>query len=296
MTRDIRRDLATCLGLARREQLLALGHTAYAVRAAVRRGTVTVPRRGWVAAADSSPRALRAVVLGGRLGGTSALASYGIWVDDDETLVVSCVPTASRLPPTAAGERRVWMAEAFARPSPQRWRVSVGDALLQLAATATREELIASIDSAINLRLLPPDELERLLAALPERLGAVGRHVDGSAMSGTETRMRLMLRAAGYRVECQVALPGIGVVDMVVDGWLILELGSRKHHGDPVQQARDRARDGNAVLSAYGHERFMWSHVRYEPHWCLAVVEQRLVDGPPSRAPLDRSRLLPVVR
>lgn len=123
-----------------------------------------------------------------------------------------------------------------------------------------------------------------LLEALPRRLRGIGHEIDGLAMSGTETHMRLALRRAGYQVRSQVHLPGIGIVDLLVDGWLIIELDSRKYHGGADNQLRDRVRDGNAVLGSYGHERFLWEQVRESMDWCLEVVERRLRDGRPLRA------------
>ena len=35
--------------------------------------------------------------------------------------------------------------------------------------------------------------------------------------------MRLMLRGLGCQIEVQVVIPGVGRVDFVVDGWLIVE-------------------------------------------------------------------------
>jgi very-short-patch-repair endonuclease len=223
------------------------------------------------------------------LGGSSALASYGVWIDHDQGLVVSCAPCASRLPALRPGEKRAWLPIKFPHRSSKRWRVSILDALLQDALSSGRDALIASIDSALNLRVLTRSDLQLLVAALPRRLRSIAREVEGTAMSGTETHMRLALRRAGYRVECQVSIDGIGIVDMLVDGWLILELDSRRHHGSFEQQTYDRRRDGNAVLFNYGHERFMWSQVRYETDWCLAVVAARTREGRPNGAPVNRN-------
>jgi hypothetical protein len=44
--------------------------------------------------------------------------------------------------------------------------------------------------------------------------------------------MRLLLRALGHRAEVQVRIAGVGRVDLVVDGWLIVECDSRAYHGD----------------------------------------------------------------
>ena len=289
MARNLDLDLAAAGGLVRRSALLALGHSPHAIRRAIAAGVLVVPRRGWLASQAAPAPAVRAVALGGVLGGSSALTSYGIWVDDDVPLVVSCAPTASRLPPLAAGERRVWLDPIRLSGGAKQWRVSVVDALLQLALHVERDSLIASVDSALNKKLLGGGDFRRFIRALSRRLRSIEREVDANAMSGTETHMRLALVRAGYRVETQVFIPTVGEVDMLVDGWYIVELDSRKHHDGVEQQTTDRRRDGNAVLSGFAHDRFMWGQVRHDIDWCLAVVAARMRDGRPDRRPLDRT-------
>ena len=289
MARNLDLDLIAAGGLARRQTLRDLGHSAHTLKRAVASGLLRVPRRGWVASTSAPSRAVRAVRLGGVLGGSSARENYGIWVDDDHGLVVSCAPTASRLPPLHADERRVWLAAVRPHTGAKQWRVSVVDALLQLAQHSDRDSLIASVDSALNKKLLSPGDFRALIDALPARLRSIEREVDGAAMSGTETHIRLALVGAGYRVQTQVFVPTVGEVDILVDGWYILELDSRKHHDGVEQQTVDRRRDGNAGLLGYAHDRFMWSQVRYEIDWCLAVVAARMREGRPGLAPADRS-------
>jgi very-short-patch-repair endonuclease len=226
--------------------------------------------------------AIRAIELGGRLGGASALSSHGIWVDDDESLHVACSPHASRLAPLRSGERRIWVKDVFPQHrTAQPWRVSVLDALLQLALVAPRDSLIASIDSALERKRIGRRDVIVLTAALPERLRLISREIDGSAMSGTETHMRLALVRAGHRVEPQASVARVGSVDLLVDGWLIVEVDSKKHHDGDTNQHRDRTRDGNSVLGGYGHERFVWRQVYFDIDWCMSVVETRLRDGRP---------------
>ena len=287
MTRNLAPDLAAAGGLVRRRSLFDLGHSPGMIRRLVADGTLSVPRRGWVASDSATAAAVRAVALGGQLGGASALESYGIWVDDDGPLVISCPPTASRLPPLGENERRVWLPTSEHLGAKQ-WRVSVVDALLQFAAHAPRDSLIASVDSALNKKLLGRDEFRRFIRALPRRLRSIEREVDGDAMSGSETHLRLALVRAGYRVESQVFIASVGWVDLLVDGWYIVEVDSRRFHDGIEQQTLDRLRDGNSGIAGYGHGRFMWSQVRYEIDWCLAVVAAAMRDGRPDRSPVDR--------
>jgi very-short-patch-repair endonuclease len=120
-----------------------------------------------------------------------------------------------------------------------------------------------------------------LLANLPERLQGVDRELDGRAMSGTESKLRLAFMRAGLRVECQVAIPGVGIVDLLVDGWLIVEVDSRKYHDGEISQHKDRVRDGNSVLGNYGYLRFDYALVQFEREWCVDVTLARLKSGRP---------------
>lgn len=63
--------------------------------------------------------------------------------------------------------------------------------------------------------------------------------------------MRLMLRGLGCTVEVQVGYAGIGRVDLVVDGWLVIECDSEKHHSGWKKQQEDRTRD--LLLAAQGY-------------------------------------------
>lgn len=281
MGRDLGKDLARAGGLTTREALTALGHSEHSLRLATKTGRATIPRRGWIGCAAAAPEAMRAVQLGGRLGGRSALQSYGIWVDDGP-LVDSCSPSASRLPELRTGEVRTRRRTKFAESGATPWRVSVRDALLQLSTMVDRSSLIASLDSALYTRKLHPTQLAGLIAALPERLRSVRHEIDARAMSGTETKLRLACVAAGMRVQIQVSIPSIGIVDLLIDDWLIVEVDSKKHHDEPIQQHKDRVRDGSAVLGRLGHERFDYALIQYELPWCVEVILARLAEGRPN--------------
>lgn len=184
--RSIENDLTRSGDLARVDFLRALGHSARTLSAARRTGRVYSPRRGWVATARAAPAAVRAVALGGRLGGASALESYGVWAGHRTGLVVAVAPGTSRLPPTLPGESRLWANDRFPVNGDRKFRVSLRDAILQHARGADRAELIATLDSALHHGLLGEFELAELLAVLPERVRPSASELDASAMAGTE--------------------------------------------------------------------------------------------------------------
>ncbi|MGM7699869.1 endonuclease domain-containing protein [Microbacterium sp. A84] len=94
-------------------------------------------------------------------------------------------------------------------------------------------------------------ELRDVFADLPFRFRALLALVDGIAESGPETYMRLMLRALGVRFEAQVKIPGVGRVDFLVDGWLIIECDSKEYHEGWDKQMEDRSRDIEAARRGY---------------------------------------------
>ena len=158
-------------------------------------------------------------------------------------LVVATSPTASRLPQARPGERRVWIRQRFPDGSARRWRVSALDALLQHASIVDRPTLIASVDSALYHHRLSASGLALLIDALPERLRGIQRDVDGRSMSGTEWKLRVACVSAGLRVEPRASIARVGLVDLLVDGWPIVEVDSREFHDGPTQQHTDKARD-----------------------------------------------------
>jgi very-short-patch-repair endonuclease len=282
---DLHLDLASRGGIARTRALTQLGHTSKQLSRAVLCGEMLRPRGGWVALPDADPAAVRALQLGGRLASTSALVSLGVWVDHPGPLVVSVPPNASRLPAPRAGEVRIWDRDRFPLKAGAEWRVSVVDALLQFARGATISALAASVDSALHLDLIDDDDVLALCARSPSRHRRLHGVVDRRAESGNETHLRIALRDLGIRVVIQVDLPLVGRVDLLVDGWLIIEADSHAHHGTTAGQDRDRLRDGNAVLIGCAVIRFMPESISSALGWCVDVVRARLRQGRPVSYP-----------
>lgn len=280
VARDILRDLSRFGGIARRSQLISMGASTRSIGLAIAACELAVPRRGWLNSREASPDAIRALELGGRLGGHSALQSYGVWSDGAD-LIVATAPNASRLPPLRTGERRIWSVTRFPNDGDRQWRVSVADALVQHASLVDRPSLVASIDSALNKRLLSSIDLRVLVDALPKQLRGLRRQLDSRSMSGTESKLRVACLSAGLSVEPQASVDRVGLVDLLVDGWLIVEVDSRQFHDEQRFQHRDRVRDGNAVLGNFGNLRFDYQLVQFELEWCIEVILARLKSGRP---------------
>jgi very-short-patch-repair endonuclease len=99
--------------------------------------------------------------------------------------------------------------------------------------------------------------------------------VDGTADSAIEVVARLLFRAEGIYTQTQVDLPGIGFVDFLLEGFLIVEIDGRSHL-EPRQVKKDRSRNNASTLSGYAVLRYGYADVVYNPEKVVAEVWQVL--------------------
>lgn len=77
------------------------------------------------------------------------------------------------------------------------------------------------------------------------------RWVDSGADPLLETLARTYFRQAGIHVQAQVYLDRVGYVDLLLDGWLVVELDGR-HHAEWKQVQKDHRRNNESVLQGQG--------------------------------------------
>lgn len=277
--RDLLADLLAAGGAATRAGLVELGHTHRTIRAAVERGALLAPSRSWVVLPDADPDIRRALASGGVLGGATALATFGVWVTTTPGLQVAMRPHSGTR--AAAEGTRIW--GAFDADAGWPWRVSVVDALAQHALRVSREDAIASIDSAWHQGLVGSPEIDRLFRRLPGRCAPWRRLLDPNAGSGLESLLRVPCLDRGWRVESQAPVPGGGACDLLIDGWLFVEADGSAWHDDPKQAAKDRRR--NTAIMADGGRwlRFGFADVVHGLGATMGVIGAVLAQGRPRR-------------
>lgn len=84
------------------------------------------------------------------------------------------------------------------------------------------------------------------------------------AESGTETLVRLKLRAGGIRVRPQMVIGGVGRVDLLIGARLVIEVDSREHHTSADAYESDRARDRKLTAMGYLVVRLSYRQVLHE--------------------------------
>jgi very-short-patch-repair endonuclease len=124
------------------------------------------------------------------------------------------------------------------------------EAIEQVFHCSTPVATVIVADSALNLGLVTVDQLAAVLGGTRRGDWVLDR-VDGSSASGIETIARVALRGRRVRMRSQVAIPGIGRVDLVIGDRLILELDGFEWHSGVKAFEADRKRDLDLALRGY---------------------------------------------
>lgn len=98
--------------------------------------------------------------------------------------------------------------------------------------------------------------VERVRRSRPSRARALACDVDGRARSPIETMVRLHLRRAGLAVAVAPFVPGVGEVDLIVEGVLVVELDGYRFHSDRTTFRGDRRRDRTSLRVGLPTARF----------------------------------------
>lgn len=241
-----------------RAELRTMGMTSRAIRASLDGGQLIRVRKGHYVRGDAPESLRRAAHVGGRLGCLSLLSECGVFVAGSATLHVHMERGDSRMRPVVGigalapmPQRRglVLHWHALIEP-PTSGAVDIVDAVAHAIRCQEARFAVATLDSALHLGVLAVDQLDQIFAAVPARFRAIRPFIDSRAEAGTETLVRLMLRRWGCNVEVQVSVDGVGRVDLLVDGWLVIECDSKQYHSDWNQQRVDYRRD--CALAALG--------------------------------------------
>jgi very-short-patch-repair endonuclease len=151
------------------------------------------------------------------------------------------------------------------------WRVSVADALIQFGATETDEQLVAAIESAVHEEHLSRSVAMSLFQQMPRRQRRLAARLNFLGESGMETIVRMRLESLGLRVTQQVHI-GDDRVDLVIDGWLIIELDGDEWH-NPVD---DRIRTNRLIRAGYRMLRFGYKEIFERWNETIATILEML--------------------
>jgi very-short-patch-repair endonuclease len=257
---------------ARTATIKRAGFSDRAIRAAVACGSIVRRRHGILALPDAQVDIVAALGANGLLTCASAARHNGIWVLHEPR-------TPHLLCRHGNAQGFVIHRESVVETPHIRPVASLTDTLLHSLRCLPDVESAVMVESAL---CQGRTNLEYLRERLPGNRNGAARKVlslvDGSADSPIEVLARILFRQAGIRTETQVELPGIGIVDFVLEGRLIVEVDGESHL-QPRQVKKDRRRNNAGTVNGYLVLRYDYSQIVYQRETVLAEVLQTLRRG-----------------
>ncbi|MGW8484427.1 type IV toxin-antitoxin system AbiEi family antitoxin domain-containing protein [Microbacterium sp. NPDC055903] len=258
---DPRHVLDRLGGIARGVTLQQYGLPRQHLAKAVRAGLILRLRPGLYASPDAVADTCTASLHGGALTCSQALRAHGIWVLSTDEREHVWVGRRGRV--HAHGGCRC--VSHFFRGRVPIGIVDVETALIHLYRCEGDEAFFASFESALHERRLSPGAVLRIRAALPSSARWLVDLAGPTSESGLESILRLRLHLIGLALTAQVLITGVGRVDFVIDGRLILEADGRLNHDGPSMRHKDLTRD--AAASALGYETLHFDYAQIIHDW-----------------------------
>ncbi|BAS10469.1 hypothetical protein AHiyo4_38910 [Arthrobacter sp. Hiyo4] len=266
---DVSSYLKYAGSVARTATLRQAGFSDRNIRLAVGSGQIRRLRHGVVALPGAAPDLVSAVLANGLLSCGSATPHHRLWrLHQPAVLHLLCRHGAAK--------GAVVHRESVV-PQDVPWPVAgLTDVLLHGLRCLPEVEAAVMVESAL---LQGRTTLDYLRGHLPGNRNGAARRVldlvDGTAGSPIEVVARLLFRSEGMFVQTQVDLPGIGIVDFLLEGFLIVELDGEAHL-QPRQVKKDRLRNNASTLDGYAVLRYGYAQVVYNPQKVVDDVWQVL--------------------
>lgn len=160
-------------------------------------------------------------------------------------------------------------------------------ALARMLACCPRDDAVVALDHALYKRLVTRADVARHLGPrAPDRVRRALALADAGGQSIIETLARLALVDAGFAVRTQPSFAGVGDVDLLVEGRVIVECDGYEFHSSRAAFRKDRRRD--RVLHAYGYVvlRFTYEDIVDDPG-CVVRAVRRVLAAQVAHGPVE---------
>ena len=245
-------------GVAHKQQLVRHGARDCELTRAVRAGEVIRIRQGWYSTRAEDDPGVRAVRVGGRLTGISAIVAAGGWALGKFPLHVAVPRNASRLRNPSDRARRLYLqsrgvvvhwvpTETTERGSAT--SVSLKDALVRVVLDEKLEVAVAALDWALRTGEIDATDFDTLLQMLPQYKRTIRLWVAPECDSLPESLTRTRLRLCGHQVTPQVPTGSRERIDMVVDDCVAIETDGEEFHLTRFNE--DRRKDITITIDGY---------------------------------------------
>lgn len=268
--------------IVHRRDLLSAGMSGAQITLAVRSQSLLRVRRDHYALPGTDRHTLEAVCVGGRLACVSAANELGIFAFDAQFTHLHVEREGSRL--RAPHSRFVPLADAqrngvelhwwplLDREDGTEYCVGARDALAQIIQCQPRNFALAALDTALHEGRISADDIPEIFAHVPDRYRSLRRRIDARSDAGQETVLRQLIIDSGLRCDIQVRIAGVGRVDLLVEGCVVVEADSNKFHKSWSDHIRDRTRDRRLAERGYPSLRVLYQDIMFGPDEVIAAI------------------------
>lgn len=263
---DVVDRLWTYGGAGKRSQVAPSRREQRVVAAAVAAGEVRELGGGWLAVPQAEPSVVIARCLGATVTCVSIAPFHDLPVLADPDRPHVSLPRGrgmreGRLPVRVHRESRWTAPESRGLPL-----APLADALARVLRCRPVEEAAVVVDGALRKRLVTTQEIRRTLVGpgSPAALATLER-CSPRSRSVIETLARLALEDAGLEVSPGVDIDGVGEVDLLVEGRVVVECDGFAYHSGRKAYREDRRRDRVLVAKGYLPLRFTWEDIMSDP-------------------------------
>ncbi|MFT3942849.1 MAG: type IV toxin-antitoxin system AbiEi family antitoxin domain-containing protein [Ancrocorticia sp.] len=247
-------------GIYTYEDLRERGYSRAGIAKALAEGVIERVAHGLYAEVIADQNVVRGLKLGGKLGCLSGCKFYGIWTPPDSALHV--IFTSKGMTPAGAAVTGV-----CAHVRPRKWTKDPVWSLMECLDHVIRfhdgETVLIVLESAVHKGMITIDDAVVLLADHPRKAAKLLKHLD-AAESGSETRVRLVLRQRNLPVTPQVWITSEDRVDLLVGESLIIECDSKEFHSSQESYEKDRERDTRMRTMGFDVWRLSYRQVWWE--------------------------------
>ncbi|TFD81994.1 endonuclease domain-containing protein [Cryobacterium fucosi] len=265
-----------------RRDLLDAGLTGSQITFLVRSDRLLRVRRDHYAAPDTDRHTVEAVRVGGRLACVSAARELGIFAFETRFTHLHVVRDASRLRCARSRSDRLnavprdgvevhWWPLIEPEDGTE-FCVGARDALSQLIQCQPGHFALAALDTALHEGRVFASEIEDIFANVPAKYRSLRGQIDARADAGQETVLRRLVLEAGFRCDIQVPIGGVGRVDLLVEGCVVVEADSYAHHKSWEQHIRDRTRDRILAQQGYVTLRVLYQDIMFDPAAVVSAI------------------------
>nr|WP_223943524.1 type IV toxin-antitoxin system AbiEi family antitoxin domain-containing protein [Arthrobacter sp. StoSoilB20] len=263
---DLPQFLRSRHGVARTADLKRAGFSERTLASALSSGSITKLQRGVYVTQGADSDVVAAFRANGRLTCVSAARFHGLWtLRKPEALHLSC---GNGLPKPGIVDHA-----CITHPPHSYLPVAgVADVLMHALRCRPKLESLVMVQSAVSQALLSPDYLRsKLTGPRNGRARAILGLVLPRADSLLEVLAHTHFTAAGLTVKMHVQLPGVGEVDCLINGSLVIELDGGTHL-EGRQVKKDHYRNNASLRGGFLVLRYYYSDVVHHPERMVAEV------------------------